>query len=148
MRQGPASVFADTTASICDSRWVRPPAAWRSVTSPSVTVSFSIVTWPGSKGDEGLTVQSTVPSAATSIMAFGLTSRMSKISASPRRKGASSASMEKVSTVIAGWPSGPPATDTSEKVTEGNGSSLALAVPCTVTLRPRTALASRSKSDL
>ncbi len=145
-RHGPSSERAETTASICETRCSRPPASWRSRTSPPVIVSFSIETWAGSKGEDGRTAQSTVPSVAMSMVARGRTSRMSKISTSPRRKGASSASMEKVSTVMAGSPPRPPATETSLKVTEGNGSSRARASPRTVTLRPRMALASRSKS--
>ena len=73
---------------------------------------------------------------------------MSKIRMSPRRNGASSASIEKVSTVIAGSPEGPPPTVTSENVTEGNGNSRAVASPLTVTLRPSTTLASRSNPAL
>ena len=60
--------------------------------------------------------------------------------------GASSASIENSSTVMAGWPLEPPPTETSSKVTDGNGSKRALASPSTVTLRPRIALASRSNS--
>ena len=146
IRHGPASDLAEMVELISEMRWLRPPAAWRSAICPSVTVSFSIEIWLRSKGEDGRIAQSTVPSAAMSIVAFGRTSRMSKISTSPRRNGASSASIEKVSTVIAGWPSGPPATATFENVTEGNGSSRAVASPCTVTLRPRMALASRSNS--
>ena len=146
MRHGPASDLAEMVELISEIRWLRPPAAWRSAISPSVTVSFSIEIWLRSKGEDGRIAQSTVPLSAMSIVAFGCTSRMSKISTSPRRNGASSASIENVSTVIAGWPPGPPATVTLEKVTEGNGNSLAVASPCTVTLRPRMALASRSNS--
>ena len=60
--------------------------------------------------------------------------------------GASSASMEKVSTVIAGSPVGRRATTTSEKVSEGNGKMRAVTSPSTVTRRPSMAVASRSKS--
>ncbi len=92
-------------------------------------VSFSIEIWPALNGLDGRTAQSTVPSAATSIVAFGLTSRMSKMWKSPLNSGASSASIEKVSAVIAGSPFGPPPTATSEKVTDGNGSIFAVASP-------------------
>ena len=145
-RHGPSSDLAETSVLISESRCVRPLAAWRTVIWPSVTVSFSIEIWLASNGADGRIAQSTLPSAATSIVALGLTRRMSKIRKSPRRKGASSASIENVSTVIAGSPFGPSPTATSEKVTDGNGRSLAVASPCTVTLRPRIALASRSKS--
>ncbi len=71
---------------------------------------------------------------------------MSKISTSPRMNGASSASMEKVSTVIAGSSGWLPATTTWEKLTDGNGRMRAVTSPSTVTRRPSTAVASRSKS--
>ena len=109
-------------------------------------VSFSMAICAGSNGDEGRIAQSTLPSASTETFIFGRTSRMSKIRNSPRMKGASSASMENSSTVIAGSPLGPPPTVTSAKVTDGNGRMRAVASPLTVTLRPRIALASRSNS--
>ena len=79
IRHGPASDLADTAVSIADSTCSRPLAAWRSVTFPSVMVSFSMAICLASKGALGRIAQSTVPSAATSIVATGRTSRMSKM---------------------------------------------------------------------
>ncbi len=56
--------------------------------------------------------------------------------------------MEKVSTVIAGSSGWLPATTTLEKLSEGNGKMRAVTSPSTVTRRPSTAVASRSKSAL
>ncbi len=79
MRQGPVSARAETSALISVRLCVRPLAAWRTSTLPSVTVSFSSEMLLASTGDDGRTDQSTVPSSATAIVTEGLTSRMSKI---------------------------------------------------------------------
>ena len=143
MRHGPASDAAEMSAFTSVSSWSRPAAAWWMVTLPSVTVSFSRLTCRGPSGVEGCSAQSTVPSSAIEMLARGRTSRMSKISSSPRISGGSSASIEKDSIVIAGSSGRVPATSTSSK---RNGSSRALTSPLTVTGRPRMRPASTSKS--
>eukprot|EP01133_Synstelium_polycarpum_P025319 gene25318-biopygen21847 len=143
---GPLSLVADTVA--LRSFTVRTVAveASRTSTEPLVIRTFSSLTCVEPNDVCGRMAQSTTPLRSILTDAVGFSSRMSKMRISPRRNGASSASIENLSMVMTGADPGSP-TLTSEKVTDGNGRSLALAVPATVTGRPRSADASRSNEE-
>ena len=131
-RQGPESDFADTFALIPSSILNR-PTDWSSISiAPSIIVTFSSVMFSTPTGAFGRNAQSTTPSLPICTKARGFSTRMSKIRTSPLRNGASSASIENFSMVMAGDSESSP-TFTFSKVTDGNGNSRADTSPSAFT---------------